>query len=244
VQAYLRETRAEIPTDISQLPHNICLSDTYPHPTAFLDRLYLKARRDLYLPLGWGIMPQTPIEEDREWARTRSATCPATWCARISQYAGEHTAVPFKEQDLLSVTELRFIATSIETHCLNLVGKGYVDNSCLLPSMSLFAAALCTILGSFKEAGSTPEPWVTALDLQIFRTRCMYLFWCADWLEIYYARAAPGPYMVDNDEMEGALKTWRGEMAQMVQLLLRNWVACGFMIDSLPEWDLFVGQGV
>jgi hypothetical protein len=165
-------------------------------------------------------------------------------CARISRYAGEHTAVPFKEQDLLSVTELRFIATSIETHCLNLVGKGYVDNSCLLPSISLFAAALCTMLGSFKEAGSTPEPWVTALDLQIFRTRCMYLFWCADFLENCYAGPLLGPHMVDVEGMEGALPMWWSEMKHIAQLLLRNWVVWGFVIDRLPNGNFRVRKGI
>jgi hypothetical protein len=246
VQAYLNENRARIPAEIFQLQQDVRLSGIYENSAIFLERLYLKARRELHTPLGLNMMPQTPIEEDREWVRKMIRDLPADMVrARLFRHTQTLTTVPFTEQDLLPVLSLQQIATSIEMRCRNLIGKGYIDEFCVLPSLSSFAAALFAVLSSPKEADVNPmTAWVNVFDMQVFRTRCMYLFWCADWLEIYYARAAPGPYMVDNDEMEGALKTWRGEMAQMVQLLLRNWVACGFMIDSLPEWDFFVGQGV
>jgi hypothetical protein len=236
VEAYHRKNIANIPADILQFEHEICLTGTYMCPDKFLERLYLKARREMYLPLGCDIIPQDIIEENREYARTLIRTLPGDMvCKRLARYAHTLTEVPFTEQDLLPVKQLQQVADSIEKRCLAMVGKGYMDNVCALPSMASFAAALHTVLGSPKEADATSEPLVTKYDMQIFRTRCMYLFWCADWLENFYAHPLPGPHMVNVLEIESALKMWRGEIGHISCLLLRNWVALGLVMERLPK---------
>jgi hypothetical protein len=84
-----------------------------------------------------------------------------------------------------------------------------------------------------------PEFHFNLLDLQIYRTRCLYLFLCADWLVRYSNEPVRGLYMLpDADEVIGEIET-NGYCFIAIQLL-QNWIAwCLFMktLLAIKRWD-------
>jgi hypothetical protein len=88
----------------------------------------------------------------------------------------------------------------LEQRCLELIGVGFVDDGGHLPSIAALAAAFGEAMNGLKQIQLELEPWVEGADLQVFRTRCLYLFWCAEWLVCYLVKPTPGPYMMINAE--------------------------------------------
>jgi hypothetical protein len=135
--------------------------------------------------------------------------------------------------DLISTSSLRGIGYRIEVTCSELVGVGFVDKASLLPAIGSLASKLGAVLDGTKEVSVSAEPWVTDGDLQVFRTRCLYLFWCADWLARYLASPEKGTLMI-RDVSENEMIEMREEATRVARWLLRNWVAWGLFVEELP----------
>ncbi|KAF2125789.1 hypothetical protein P153DRAFT_399929 [Dothidotthia symphoricarpi CBS 119687] len=238
--AYMKENHACIPPEILDLEHDIPISGNYDSPSSLLDRICLKARRDVHLNLGIDLFPQVPVAEQQEWARKYIRDLPREIIfQRLAQYLQIITQCPFTNNDLVPVRQLKPLASHIEMRCFELISTGFIDDMSLLPSIASFAAAIGSALDGPKEAQVVPDPWIQDADLQIFRTRCLYLFWCADWLARYLVRPVQGAIMtmeVRQQDLAGV----RREIILMAQALLRNWLAWGLFVDGLPNRPFIV----
>jgi hypothetical protein len=243
LEDYKRDNHSQIPRDILILEKDIPIFGTYNSIAGFLEKLYLKARRDVHLPLGWDLIPQDPVEENREWARKtiRDLSGPFV-CHRLAAHVQALTKMPYTPNDLLSTAQLQNLAVGIEKRYLELIGSGFIDEFSVLPSMPSLVAALGKALNGPKEIQECAEPRVDEQDLQMYRTRSLYLFWCADWLENYLGEAVAGPFMmveVNNKEMVKV----KGEMGLMARALLRNWAAWGCFMEVLPRGEFYIREG-
>jgi hypothetical protein len=242
LEDYKRDNHSHIPRDILSLEKDIFISGTYTSTSRFLEKLCQKARRDVHLPLGWDLVPQNPIEENREWARKIIRNLPGTLIhQRFAKQAPALTRVSYNTNDLLSTGQLQNLATGIEKRYLEVIGNGFIDESSVLPSMPSFVAALGSALNGPKEIQACAEPRVDEQDLQMYRTRSLYLFWCADWLENYLGEAIPGPFMIVKANSKEVEKM-KGEMGLMARALLRNWAAWGCLMEVLPSGEFCIRQ--
>lgn len=143
------------------------------------------------------------------------------------------TRAPYVGGSLLPTAQLQIFSTMIETMCLDLFACGYTDSSFVLFSMSCLSSALGKALNGSKEVDVAPKLVVTRKDLQLFRTRCLYLFWCADYLLRYLMNPQEGKLMISHMSREEFFHIWTGTV-KMVELLLRNWVAWGLFVENMP----------
>ncbi|KAF1842974.1 uncharacterized protein K460DRAFT_367892 [Cucurbitaria berberidis CBS 394.84] len=240
-EIYKRENWARVPPLIKSIENDIPISGTYSSAGNFLDTLIMKARRDVHLPIGMNLFPQTPLAENRECARKLVRDLPGEFVEdRLMNYASTLT-VSYTSLDLLSTLDLHKIATQIERRCLEIIVKGFVDNACHIPSIAALASAFGSALNGSKEIHVAPEPWVDDSDMQVYRTRCLYLFWCADWLVCYLGKPEMGPFMViDGESIKEGLVRVRAEIGRAAQLLLRNWAAWSMFVEGLPKGGFFV----
>jgi hypothetical protein len=227
--AWYQENQIYIPPDIP-MEFDICISG-YTSTAAFLHRLTLRARRDVHLRIGGDLFPQDAIEDNRECARRYIRDMPSTQVMeRLRQYESALVTTPFIESDMLPTTQLHNLACKIEQKCWELMGAGFIDPTGVLESLPCFVSALGKALNGPKEIHRVATLQGYSDDLQIYRTRCLFLFWCADWLARY--EPIPGLCMLpEADEVIRELRTadfWSDTM-----MLLRNWVAWGLFVESL-----------
>ncbi len=209
-----------------------------------MEKVCLKACRDVHLPIGINIAPQSPIDEQREYARKyiRDQPVGSAHC-KLAQYARILITRAYTSADLLPTSGIRAIGQRLETRCLELTSAGFIDPAFLLPAIGSFSSTLGNVLDGIKEISVSTEPWLTDSDLQIFRTRCIYLFWSADWLARYLARPHKGPMMVRDVQEEEIVKLGE-EAGYMAQALLRNWVAWGLFVEGLPQGGFVIRRSL
>jgi hypothetical protein len=239
---YKQENIARLPPAVLKMESDIRLVRVYDTSIRFIDTVVDKARRDVHLPIGMNLFPQCPMDRNKEWARKFIRDLPEHLIAtRLAEYAPALVNTSYTSNDLLSTAQLHSFARLLEHRYFELIGIGFVDDSSQLCSTASLASALGEVIDGIKEGQLISEPWVDDSDLQIYRTRCLYLFWCADWLVCYLPKPRKGPFMIMEIERAkmGALKM-RGEMARVAALLLRNWVAWSLFVDGLPQGGFFV----
>ncbi|CAO2653243.1 Nn.00g026540.m01.CDS01 [Neocucurbitaria sp. VM-36] len=240
-EGYKKENWARVPPTIKSMEADVRISGTYSAPARFLDRLCIKACRSVHLPIGLDLFPQTTLEGNIESARKSIRDLPSECVEmRLVEY-GPALLVQYTSLDLLSTMDLHRLATLIGRRCLELISMGFVDAVCNLPSIAALAPTLGKALNGPIEIQVSQEPWVDESDLQVYGTRCLYLFWCADWLVCYLEKPDEGPFMlVDIKKDIDALRTMRADVHNVSQLLLRNWVAWGLFVEGLPKGGFFV----
>jgi hypothetical protein len=233
VDDYDIENRTAIPQDIRHLEDDVCIAGTCYTNISFMNMLILKARRDVHLPIGADLIPLSSIEDNRESARKYIRNMSSGLVKhRIEQYA-DVISRPYSHQDLMTTNDMQAWASFIETIALNTVGLGFVDESSVLVALPAFVSTLGNALNGPKEIEMSPDPTITEKDTQIYRSRCLYLFWCAEWLVGYLGRPVPGPFMLD--EADTKVVQMRGQMALMAEHLLRNWVAWGLLVEKFQS---------
>jgi hypothetical protein len=231
-EAWYKENVARIPPEIS-MKHDTRITGKHTSTAVFLRCLASKAHRDAHLQIGRDLFPQNSVEENRECARRYIRDMPRDQVMQhLTQYEQVLTNVPFVAFDILSTNHLHALACKIERKCWDLEGSGFIDPTGILSSLPCLVSALGQAVNGPKEAQRVPDPLVDPVDLQIYRTRCLYLFWCADWLMRY--EPVPGPCMLPNaNEAVNDLKT--GSYQSDAVVLLRNWVAWGMFVERLPS---------
>ncbi|KNG48496.1 hypothetical protein DDE82_002055 [Stemphylium lycopersici] len=243
--AYKSDSLTHLPFEIREMDNDVTLNGVYPAPANFLDNVVLKARRDLHLPVGMNLIPQFPIEENQDAARKFIRDLPKyTISMRIAHYAPNLLAPTYTLSDLVSTSDLQKLAGLVERRCLELVGIGFVDESSCLLSMATLAHCFGAALNGLKEIDTILEPCIDEIDLQVYRTRCLYLFWSADWLTCYLEKPIAGPLMIaDLEETGRNTAVVIREIHRVACILLRNWVAWGMFVEGLPQERIFVRRG-
>jgi hypothetical protein len=242
VKAYKHENHSKIPPAILSTEKDIPISGKYSSTAIFFNQVCFKARRDVHLPLGWDLFPNDTADDGREWARKhlRDSTGERV-SQRLAQYSSALIKTPHTIHDLLSTMQLQSLANSIHKRCLELARDGYIDSLSILTSVPSLAFALGAAVNGSKEVDITEEPWVDEADCQIFRTRCWYLFLCADWLVDYLGKPTRGPFMLSTLD-EKQIGNARGEVTIIARMLLRNWLAWALFVEGLPEGGFWVRQ--
>jgi hypothetical protein len=241
-ELYKKDNIARLPHDVLRLEHDVPLTGTYATPAGFLDTIILKARRDVHLPIGMNLFPQTPLDENKECARKFIRDLPEDLIStRLATYAPALVDTAYTANDLLPTGHLSRLSKILEHRCLELVGTGFVDDGGQMPSIASLASAFGEAVDGVKEIQTMPEPWVDASDMQVYRTRCLYLFWCADWLVCYLVKPTAGPFMiVDPGNATRDVLRMRNEMYRVATMLLRNWVAWGLFVEQQPQGGFIV----
>jgi hypothetical protein len=233
---YKQDSIDHLPPVVRRMEQDIQLQGIYPTPASFLDAIVLKARRDIHLPIGMNLFPQSPLEENKECARKLLRDLPENLIStRLTSYALALVEPPYTANDLLPTRQLHHLAKIMEQRCLELIGIGFVDDGGRLPSIAALVAAFGEAVDGVKAIQIEPEPWVDEGDMQIYRSRCLYLFWCADWLVCYFVKPTSGPFMiVDAEKATDDIVRMRNEVVRVATALVRNWVAWGLFIEQLP----------
>jgi hypothetical protein len=150
---------------------------------------------------------------------------------RLARYAQDLSNKSHSYEDFIPTKILQSMATTIELGAVEASANGFIDETCVLISLPSFVVALGQALNGPKAAQMEAKPQIDKLDLQIYRTRCLYLFWCADWLLEYLTTAKQGlcPIEVEAVYMTYVQKT----LKLMASKLLRNWVAWGMFVEKL-----------
>ncbi|KAH9873227.1 hypothetical protein J1614_005625 [Plenodomus biglobosus] len=244
LKAYNNDNIDHIPSTFSSLPFDIPLTGIYTSYASFLDSVYEKVLRDMHRPIGHSLFPQSAMDQKREAARKFIRDLPENLISsQLAGYANVLVLTSYTSNDLLTTFRLRELATNMERHCHELIALGFVDRTVDMSSMAAVASAFGVAVDGIKEVHVSPEPWVEEADLLMYRTRCLYLFWCVDWFVCYLVNPTQGPFMLlDAQKLSGYLNTVRREMVQAAHLLLRNWVAWGMFMESLPQGGFFVRQ--
>jgi hypothetical protein len=240
-QQWDADNLANIPDFLRELPFGYPVSGVYETPADFIDCLSYRMQQDIHFFIGMDLMPQTVADNQRETARKviRDQTGKKI-CQKLAAYVQSLTMDCYGCGSLLSTAQLQAIAEKIEITYLDLTSRGYADGSFILVSFSSLSSKLGRALNSTKEIDITPEARVMDQDLQIFRTRCLYLFWCADFLVRYLSKLREGPCMINRLTPEEMSYIWP-ETMHMAEQLLRNWVAWGLFVETLPTGGFTVG---
>jgi hypothetical protein len=234
MEAYESENRSRRPLNID-MEHDVRVSGPYPSIAYFVRSLTLKSRRDMHLGLGWDLFPRNTIDENRERARKYLRDMPVELLhRRLELYAEVLLPTTYTACDLLSTEQLQVLSRVIENRCNELIGNGYVDPDLVLNSMAPFAAALGKALNGPKEFQRGMDACADELSCQYYRTRCLYLFWCADWLVNHHNRITPGPFMLFSMNETEMVKS-KQEIASVARVLLRNWVAWGLVVEKFTS---------
>jgi hypothetical protein len=237
---YIAENLWHIPPDILHSGNDVCLKGMYLSSTAFLDGVVLKARYDVHFTVGITLFLQSQIEENMEYARKFIRDFPRELIAkRVTYYEQTLTYTPYTVGDLLPTSQIYQYATFVQ-HCyLELISVGFVDEWCCLHSMSALAHAIGKAMNGLKRVQLDPEPLIETLDLQVYGARCLYLFWCADWLVTYLEAPKEGPFMLFECVKAELMAHMKDMLGVTARILLRNWVAWGFFVDDLPQRGSF-----
>jgi hypothetical protein len=242
VDDYKRDNVASIPPEILNFENDIQVAGRYSTPMVFLQNLTTKACRDVHLPLGWDLFPYNAIDDIREVARKYFRDISEKSVGtRIGAYMSTLMKAPYSPQDLLSTAQLQGLAEQIGHGSLELITTGYVSVADVFPCIPSFVQALGRALNGPKEAQGCAESWFDESGLHVFRTRCLYLFWCVDFLVDYLRKPFEGPFMMIQMGKE-EIASMRGQAESMARMLLRNWVAWGLFVEGLPKGGFRVSR--
>ncbi|CAA9959022.1 hypothetical protein PTMSG1_02550 [Pyrenophora teres f. maculata] len=243
-EAYKNDNWAHLPQEVKLMESDICLEGTYPTPMNFLNSVTLKARRDVHLPIGMDLFPHTLIAENMEWARKFIRDMSKdTISKRLSCYAHSLVETAYCTKDLISTPNMREVARLFEVSCLELTAFGFVGESLQLLSMAALVHALGVAIDGLKEVQLSTEPWIEETDLQIYRTRCLYFFWCVDLFVCFLEKPVMGPFTtIGVETAKSKIEDIKKEVYPLAKRLLRNWVAWSLFVDSLPEGGFCVRQ--
>ncbi|KAL5113257.1 hypothetical protein ACEQ8H_008873 [Pleosporales sp. CAS-2024a] len=234
-ELYNEDNKANIPHSVLNLPVNIRLSsaDT-SSPADFFLRATFRARRDVHMALGADMMPQNAIEDHRECARRYVRDMPPTLVVRrLGMYANDLCRMPYAPRDMMEPPHLHRLAKIIENFALQVMATGCVDDTFVLISLPCFVNALGGALDG-PNATCTDDPLlIDEVDIQIYQTRCLYLFWCADWLRWYLENMKQGP--VPLPTLDFTVAGVRGTMAMVSRMLLRNWAAWARIAEEVSQ---------
>ena len=234
-QCWDADNLAHIPDFIRELSFDYPVSGVYATPASFMHSLSHRMQQDIHAFIGMDMMPQeSVVDEQREQARkVIRDQSEEKISEKLASYMHLLTTGQYDHGSLLSPAQLQEFAEQIATTYLDLTARGYIGGSFVLVSFSSLSCALGRALNGPKQIDITPEVRVTDEDLQVFRTRCLYLFWCAEYLLRYLAKPQEGPFMISCLTREETSYIWP-ETLQMVMLLLRNWIAWGLFVETLP----------
>ncbi|KAF2824816.1 hypothetical protein CC86DRAFT_420044 [Ophiobolus disseminans] len=211
------ENQCHIPPDILRMGHDIFISGTYLTTAMFIHNVVFKARRDVHLHLGWDLVPQNRIEEECDSAR---------------KFIRDISAMLMQE-----------MANSIGRWCRKLCATGYVSSPDVLAVLPMFTSALGLALNGPKEIQENPEPKIDGNDFQVYRTRCLYLFWCTKCLVDYLGKPLAGPFMLEQLDKRN-IAAYRFRVGICAGLLQRNWVAWSMFVEGLPRGEMVVRRPV
>jgi hypothetical protein len=190
------EERARIPAGICQ-EYDTRITSISTSKDNFLSGLSHRAFHDLHMHIGCDFFPQNTVEEIREcarlWIRDMSFSQVSQ---RLACYKNILGTVPFATSCMLLTSQLYDLAFKIAQQCQELIGSGFIDPTGVLASLPLFVSALGKALNGPKQIEVVQELEVGFSDLQTYRTRCLYLFLCADWLMQYSNTPVRGLYML------------------------------------------------
>jgi hypothetical protein len=235
VDDYKRDNVASIPPETLNFEHDIQVSGIYTTPMVFLQNLTSKACRDVHLPLGWNLFPYETTDDTREVARKYFRDMSEKSVGmRIGAYMSTLMKTPYSPQDLLSTAQLQELAEQIGHASLELITLGYVSIADVLPCIPSFVQALGRALNGPKEAQGRSESWFDESGLHLYRTRCLYLFWCVEFLVDYLGKPIEGPFMMMRMR-KADIASIRGQVESLARMLLRNWVAWGLFVEGLPK---------
>jgi hypothetical protein len=227
---------ASIPLVLRGVP-GIRISGTHASFGDFVTAVYHKAFQDIHLTLGKDMVPQSPIDAEREYARKFIRDRPdETVSQSIVEYQ-QYLVTPYTSADLITTGKLCEYGRCLGEMSFRLSGMGFVDDEGLLPAIGSLAACLGDAVDGWKECWVAEDVLVKAEDLVIFRVKSLYLFWCADWLARYLSRPQQGPYMVSGPR-DQEFEHDKGRPVQIATLLLRNWVAWSLVAEALPKGPL------
>ncbi|KAG9190923.1 hypothetical protein G6011_09011 [Alternaria panax] len=241
-EMYKKDNWAHLPLEVKRMESDVYLEGAYLTAASFLDDVVLKARRDVHLPVGVSLFPQSPVDENLEGARKFIRDLPKDLIStRLAYYTSALADSAYTIRDLISTANLHKFAKLLEWRCLELIGIGFIDHGSRLPSMTALACAFGNAINGLKEVQIVMEPWIQGLDLQVYRTRCLYLFWCADFLVCYLVKPVTGPYtIIDTDMAIACAQDIGREVHRMATVFLRNWIAWGLFVEGLPQRGFFV----
>jgi hypothetical protein len=227
-----KENNARVPPGIC-LAYDRKICSILMSNADFLYGLSWKAFRDLHIRIGYDMFPQNAIEEFRECARItiRDMSSSKVW-ERLAYYKSALGTTQFATSHMLPTPQLHDITSKIARKGRELLVSRFIDPTSVLASLPFFANALSKALNGPKQVEVALEFHFNLLDLQIYRTRCLYLFLCADWLAQYSNEPFRGLYMLpDADEVIGETET-NGHCFNAIQLL-QNWIAWCLFMETL-----------
>lgn len=239
---YQEDLVRHTPLSVLGLRQDVRMSGPYNRRSVFFENVLLKLRRDLHVGLGRDMIPYEKADDTREVARTFIRDLPdKTINRRFTFHTRTLLDSPFTAKDLATTSQLVDIAKWMELRYLELVATGYIDKSSIMPCIPPFLCALGQAIDGPKLADIMTELWIHKVDLDIIGARCLYLFWCADWLFDYLSRPIKGQCMVSVPK-RGEMPKLRKEVEQRAKFLFRNWVAWGIFVEGLPHDSFYVTQ--
>ncbi|KAF2275514.1 uncharacterized protein EI97DRAFT_434346 [Westerdykella ornata] len=215
------------------------LQGTYNNTLDFQDRLRARMLNDMRRSfLGLRFFPHKPRDGDKEpariWIRDMGMT---EIVLRVGQYFP--IALPLHQPHLIPPHKLSLGGAAIYQNALELIANGYADADGLLYSVGTLAQALGDAFGAYKEIQHNPEPEINDNDLLIYQTRCLYLFWCADYVAGCMSRRVKSEFVKPK-----VAKAKKGAMGRDAHALLLNYVAWCLFVDELPPRPFHVRQPV
>ena len=243
---------SHIPRSLASHPLDPLLG-TYTTPIAFQQRLCLEMRLDIHRPLGCDMFPRSRFDAHREWARTWIRDLPSeTIFTHLTPYHSSLCNFPITRDQILPTKTLKWLAEYIEQKALSLMERCGENGGGLLYSMGCLARSLGEVLDGMKEGQVVEEPWIDETDLWVFRARCVYLFWCAEWVAGFMCGL--GDAGVDGGQSEDITEGVEGkkkvrereqrEMRGVAVSLLGNWRAWACVVEGLAERPFQVRKSV
>ncbi|KAF2628142.1 hypothetical protein BU25DRAFT_467476 [Macroventuria anomochaeta] len=233
-QVWRKANQNSIPAALRGVRDDLPISGIHNNSTGFTKSVCYKALQDVHLSVGMDLVPQSPVDAEREYARRFIRDQPGVSTYRKLVQYEQYMMMPYTSEDLISTSTIREVGHRLKTRCFELTSVGFIDSSFLLPAIGSLSFTLANALDGEKEVTVASEPWVTDESLQLFRTRSLYLFWCADWLARYLGNPQKGLMMV-REVQDAVIVKLREDAVHMARVLLRNWVAWALFVDTLPK---------
>ncbi|KAF2703286.1 hypothetical protein K504DRAFT_418828 [Pleomassaria siparia CBS 279.74] len=232
--AYQKDNIAHVPPSLSTARETPLLWN-FVSVVAFQHRLCLEMQFDLHRPLGTDLFPRSWADQHRECARTWMRGLPFEDINKhLTPYMSRLSQSPVTKESILSTRVLRWFAGYIERRCLELMSRGLENGNELLYSISALARAIGDAVDGAKEVDVVLEPWIDDTDLWIYRARCAYLFWCAEWAAGIMMLVKMNDNVDAEDSASVVEEKERREMRGVAVSLLGNWMAWAFVVEGLP----------
>ncbi|OAL52949.1 hypothetical protein IQ07DRAFT_584949 [Pyrenochaeta sp. DS3sAY3a] len=204
------------------------VSGLYTNSKEFLTTLIVKAKSEACLSLGSNLQTWD-IEAAKGFFEN---LLDEVYSDRLNDHAAVLTKEEYSDRDLLPTTVMCEAAEAIHKDCQILIALGCRDADSIMPCVAALALSLGKALHENKAEHTAEAPAVPStqsLDFQVFGTRCLYLFWCAEWLSGYLVGSR------EENEEKGMIKYMESAIWNMAAVrrstaciagsLLRNWVA-------------------